>query len=204
MSPHLDRQFLIVLLCDSKQNPSLYFVESQPARPALDFACDWLAKLLAAAGGDAARFEEIANARFSSAGLGEHALRRSLTFECHRRRLASLAATQFSCGERAAAEVYTALRDESFCDYGSDPMMSWCLARCLERNRSIQQYSLPVRMKRFASLQARVRQLLDAHTDPTADALRNAFARRCGLGGVDATGWLPGEWCEPHNRCYEA
>ena len=83
---------------------------------------------------NAARFEKIANARFSSAGLGKHALRRSLTLECQRERLVNPTATQFPCSEQAAAEVYTALRSGAFYDYGSDPAMSWCLARCLIRS----------------------------------------------------------------------
>ena len=191
--------FTIVLLRDTKRDLLLYFVESQPARPRSDFARDWLTELSTDAGGDAARFEEIANARFSSADLGEHALRRSLTLECHRERLVNPAATQFLCSEQAAAEVYTTLRSGAFCDYGSDAAMSWCPARCLMRNRSIQTLSLSHRFKGFQKLRVRVGELLAAHThvDSAADALRDVLRSRCCLGAVAATDWLPGEWGEP-------
>ena len=190
--------FTIVLLRDSKRDLLLYFVESQPAPPGSAFARDWLTKLSAEAGGNAARFEKIANARFSGAGFGKHALRRSLTLECHHETLANPAATQFLCSEQAAAEVYTALRSGTFCDYGSDAAMSWCPARCLMRNRSIQTLSLSHRFKGFQKLRARVDELLAAHThaDSAADALRDVFRSRCGLGVVAASDWLPAEWGE--------
>ncbi len=191
MLPHPDRQFMIVLLGTSAGDPFLYFMQSQPARPTPDFTRDWVAELLADAAGDAARFEEIANARFSSAGLGEHACRRSVTLECHSERLDDPDATEFLCSERAAAEVYTTLRGTAFYDHGSAVAMMWCLTRCLE---------YPHATSEVLEVEARVRELLDAHTDPAADALRDVFVARCGLGYVDAAGWLPGEWGEPLHR----
>ena len=188
MSTHPDRQFTITLIEYSEDESCLYFVQSQPARPSPAFTRDWLVQLLGEAAGDAARFKANTNTRFSSAGLGERACQRSFTLICHRERLrGTRAVTEFSCSERAAAQVYSALRGTAMFDDGSAVAMPWCLARRLW----IHHGDLD---------EARVRELLDAHTDPAADMLRDAFVTRCGLSYVDAAGWLPGEWAEPRSR----
>ena len=137
------------------------------------------------AGGDADRLEELANARFSDAALGESACDRSITLDCYCGRLHALSSSrnvaQIECSEHAAVDVYAAMHGTASSDHGSALTMTWCPARRL----CLYGAARPS--------EARVRALVDAHTDPLAATL----IERCGLGYSDAAGWLPGEWGQP-------